>query len=85
MTDLIKMTEEKIKMYKDHGKHPDNKKYFYISEITNLEEILSELKKRNCEGCKYLNINNKLCFKINQCIKNFEDTKTFYCSNWEAK
>lgn len=84
MTDLIKMIEEKILNYKNYGKHPKTGKYFYISEITNLEWLLSELKKRNCEGCKF---SDKCieCIELKDKENEYQHYSIDYCSNWEAK
>jgi len=84
MTDLIKMIETEIMLL---NKAIDNLTYnelgctdhhIWQAKISTLKQVLSELKKRNCEGCKY----NDSCSKT---IKNNNDMFLTYCSNWEAK
>jgi len=95
MTDLIKMIEEEIKKNKNIIKKIQNSPYLHIEleyrllgENKSFIKILSELKKRNCEGCRF----NEVCFTSNRKIEIGKEGIAFmnnikidYCSNWEAK
>lgn len=57
----------------------------YIKKLTvKANNLLRFIEKRSCESCKYMNFNNGLCSKLQQCISNFTNIKTFCCSEWEG-